>query len=352
MSKNPLQYLISFEGGAVALLATAFDKFSGIELSQRQLAFWAGFAKLCELPLSNSGPSVVKTEYDGADLIVVWDSWVILIEAKINDKFIRRGQLQKYYQKFRPQLGRDVILNSASSMAIVFLTPAFSQAAQQELDDLHVEDDRKLHLPWETVLSLLRNSFSTPQNEQQEEQTKFVSSLILQGVDRIEDLLKKDMTPGPMAVERTPERQRCRDFAKEVQNRVSSLWQEIHFNPVWSDKNVDEIYANFGGERAGNVYFDISSDSKIMQDDSGLSELHGKLYFKIAGRASPVYKNKFKSLNSQNLAAFFRENTVVVDSQALKVELTIEWSDSRPQLCERAAGLFSLCLIAFRSFME
>ena len=353
MSKNPLQHLISFEGGAVALLATALDKFNGTEPSESQLAFWAGFAEQCKLPLFNSGPSKVKLEYDGADLIMVWDSWAILLEAKIDDNSIRRGQLRAYYQKFRPQLGRDGFLHDASSMAIVFLTPSSSQAALQEFDDFDVDDngDQKQLLHWEEILSLLKDSFSTLQNEQQEEPTKFFSSLILQGADRIAELLQ-DVAPGPMAVEWNPERRRCRDFAKDVQERVRELWHELHFNPVWSDKNADEIYANFGGDRAGNLYFDVFPDSRIFEDGSEHSKLHGELFFKLAGRPSSDLKAEFNRLDKQNLEGLFRVDKVIIDIRAFKIKMPIELSGYRSRLCDQVAGLFCLCLIRFRSFME
>jgi hypothetical protein len=185
MNENPLRHLISFEGGAVALLATALDRHDNME-SKCQSAFWRGFAEKCNLPLSDSGPSKVTLEYDGADLIVIWDNWVILIEAKISDKSISRGQLQKYYQKFRPQLGRNEILQGLS-MVVVFLVPSPSLVVQQEFDGLEVNNiaDEKRLLYWENIVLLFKDSFSAAQVGQQDEQSKFLSSLILEGTDQI-----------------------------------------------------------------------------------------------------------------------------------------------------------------------
>jgi hypothetical protein len=209
MSENPLRHLISFEGGAVALLATALDRRRGAESTEGQLAFWTGFAAQCNLPLSSSGPSEVRLEYDGADLIVVWDSWAILIEAKITSASIRQGQLQNYYDRFRPLLGHDEVLRGASSMAVVFLTP--SEVGKDEFkNSLSVRTpDQKQLLHWEEVLSLLEHSFSATQREQQEEKTKFFSSLIVQGAMQIRELLKSGTTGATL----TPERRQCRDFA-------------------------------------------------------------------------------------------------------------------------------------------
>jgi hypothetical protein len=348
MNENPLRHLISFEGGAVALLATALDRYNAAEPSKNQLAFWANFAKQCELPLSNSGPSEVRLEYDGADLIVVWDSWLILIEAKISDKFIRHGQIQEYYQRFRPQLGRGGILDSASSMAVVFLTPSTSsQAAQLEFNKLIVGgDDRRLHLSWEMILPLLRNSFSMPQNEQIE----FFSSLILRGVDRIVELLK-DTTPGPMAVEWNPERRRCQDFAKDVQERVRQLWHGVHFNPIWSDKRADQICANFGSDHIGNLCLDVLPNSRIFEDNAEYSEFHGELVFKLAGRPSSDLKAKFNLVVKQNLKAFFRVKEIKIDFEGFTVRLPITLSENRSELCDQIAGLFCTCLIMFQPLM-
>jgi hypothetical protein len=352
MNENPLRYLILFEGGAVALLATALDRHDNTEPSKSQSAFWRGFAEQCNLPLSDSGPSKVALEYDGADLIVIWDNWAILVEAKIDDKSIRRGQLQKYYQKFRPQLGRNDLFHDASSMAIVFLTPSFSQAAKQEFDELDVSGgDQKQPLQWEEILSLLKGSFSTTQNEQREEQMKFLSSLILQGADQIAELLRKGVAPGPMAVEWNPDRRRCRDFAKDIQGRVRELWHEVHFNPVWSDTNADEITANFGSNPTGNLSFDIFPDSRIFEDDSEYSELHGKLFFKLAGRPSADLKTEFSRVVKQNLEALLRVKEIKIDLEAFKVSLPITQSQSRSELCDHIAGLFCTWLIVFRPLM-
>jgi hypothetical protein len=167
---------------------------------------------------------------------------------------------------------------------------------------------------------------------------------------QIRELLKSETTEAAW----TPERRQCRDFARMVQARVSELWgnKELHFNPVWSDKNVHQIYANFSGNRAGNVYFDVYSDSKILEDDSEPSKLHGELYFKLAGRAPLDLKASFQTLDKRKIGALFRVDTVDIDLHAFKVGLTIERSEYRSKLCEQIAGLFCLCLIAFRSFME
>ena len=118
MSENPLRHLISFEGGAVALLATALDRHGNTEPSKSQLAFWRGFAEQCGLPLSDSGPSLVEVEYDGADLLAPWDQWAILIEAKIASVSIRRGQLQNYYDRFHPLLGHDMASYTSSLLVV------------------------------------------------------------------------------------------------------------------------------------------------------------------------------------------------------------------------------------------
>ena len=172
MLENPLHYLISSEAGAVALLATALAKRDGAEPSKGQLAFWASFKELCDLPLSNTGPSRVEVEHNGADLLARWDKWAILIEAKTVSASIRRGQLQNYYDRFREELGREGILDDASFIAIVFLTP--SQVGESEFDKLSVSaNDQKRHLYWEQILSLLERSFFASQLGQQEEQTDF-----------------------------------------------------------------------------------------------------------------------------------------------------------------------------------
>lgn len=353
MVTNPLHFLVFMEGGAVAVLATALAKGGDAQPSRAQRDFWKSFAELCDLKLSNAGPTAVEVEYDGIDLLVVWDDWAILIEAKTSAASVRTGQLQTYYDRFRQRRGQGWIVGHASKMAVVFLTPP--GVGSQEFDSLSIDDprDTKRHVDWARVLARMESSFSSLQPDSQDDKETFLRSLILQGAHRIRELLAND-SPGPTAVTWTPERRRCREFAKQVQNRIIELWddRELHFNPIWSDRNGDELYANMGGARTGNVYFFVSSESKIQETDSEPSTLIGRLYFKLALRASNEHKHRFEQLIRQPLKGLFGAYNANVDRSTATVTSLIESSRPRSELCDEIASLFSLYLIVFRRLMN
>ncbi len=350
---NPLYFLVSLESGAVALLATALERHGDKGLLDSQMKFWSSFAELCKLPLSIIGPTDVKVEYDSTDLLVIWDDWAILIEAKMSSASVRSGQLQTYYDRLRPQLSKKGLLEKASSMAVIFLTPP--NVGNTEFEVLSIDDnDRKLHLDWTAVLSRIESSFSLSQDSSQGEQEAFLCSLMLLGVKRIRDMLS-DSDAGLKGVIQTDKRRRCRDFTKQVQQRVMALWDngDIHFNPIWSDAYGDQLYANFGGERAGNVYFVVSSDSTIQEDDSLPSTLVGELYFKLSLRATAGYKERFNAVVQQGLGAFFESDEVRIEKNTFTVKTPIKLSPQpRSELCDKIAGRFCLYLLAFQKLMK
>lgn len=185
---NPLDYFILLEGSVVALLATALAKQGSTQPSRSQLKFWDGFAQLCQLPLSSAGPQSVEVEKYRMDLLTVWDNWAIMIEVKMKKEHVREKQLQRYYDKLRTLLGTKGTLANASSIAVVFLTPA--NVGGEEFSSLSVDgNDKKQHLKWKEVLSLIGSSFSKPQASPLEEEEAFRHSLISFGVKRIGKLL-------------------------------------------------------------------------------------------------------------------------------------------------------------------
>jgi len=347
---NPLRHLVFLEGGAVALLATALAKHGYDQPFKSQVSFWQRFTDLCKLQLSNEGPATVEVEYDRADLLVIWDSWVIVIEAKMSSAFVRRGQLQTYYDRFRPRLGKAGMLANASSVAVIFLTPA--GVGNIEFESLSIDPtDKKIHLYWPDVLSSIESSYSSPQASEDQNE-RFLRSLVLHGASRIRQLLT-DTGPGPMGVMWTTERRRCRDFAKQVQSRIVDLCTDwnLHFNPIWSDLNGDEVSGNFGGDRAGNVYFVVHPDSTIQEDDSVPSKLMGRLYFKLALRAGAERKAQFESLYREPPSPTCVDYDVTVDYTTCTVTKAIELSQPRSQLCAEMSNLFRQYLSEFRNIM-
>ncbi len=181
--------MVFLEGGVIALLATALAKYGSDEPSTSQLKFWDGFAKLCELPLSNGGPRRVDIEKYRIDLLAVWDNWAIMIEAKMKKEHVRRNQLQRYYKGLRARLGTAKELAGVSSIAVIFLTP--SEVGEEEFSSLSTDsNDTKKHLYWEEVLSLIDSSFPLSQPSRSEEVESFRLFLISMGAQQIRQMLK------------------------------------------------------------------------------------------------------------------------------------------------------------------
>lgn len=188
---NPLRYMVFLEGGVVALLATALAKYGSDEPSTSQLQFWDGFAKLCELQLSSSGPRSVEIEKYRIDLLAVWDNWAIMLEAKMKREHVRRNQLRRYYKSLQARLRDTEELAGVSSIAVIFLTPP--DVGEEEYASLSVDDnDTKKHLYWEEVLSLIDSSFSMSQPSRSEEIESFRYSLISLGAGQVRWMLKHE----------------------------------------------------------------------------------------------------------------------------------------------------------------
>ena len=188
---DPLRYMVFLEGGVVALLATALARYGSDEPSTSQLQFWDGFAKLCELQLSSSGPRSVEIEKYRIDLLAVWDNWAIMLEAKMKREHVRRNQLQRYYKALQARLRDTEELAGVSSIAVIFLTPP--DVGEEEYPSLLLDDnDTKKHLYWEEVLSLIDSSFSMSQPSRSEEIESFRYSLISLGAGQVRRMLKHE----------------------------------------------------------------------------------------------------------------------------------------------------------------
>jgi len=185
---NLLRFFILLEGGVVALLATALAKHNSNEPTESQLRFWRGFAQLCGLPLSKTGPQKVEVEKYRVDLLATWDHWALLVEAKTKREHVKEHQLQTYYERLRSKLGKSDMLSETSSIAVVFLTP--TGVGEREFSSLTVGNtDKKVHLNWADVLSLIESSFDVFKTSTSDPTDAFVFTLMSLGSQRVRELL-------------------------------------------------------------------------------------------------------------------------------------------------------------------
>ncbi len=348
--ESPLQYLIADEGGATALLATAFDDSADPSASTIQSEFRRKILHHCGLQFNEPRPSKILLEYDQKDLIVVWDDVLLLFEVKITASSVRPGQLQPYYEQIRDRI-EDGTFRGINKVYFIFLTP--DNVGGNEFKSLNpVPPDEKKHIGWTTILKVIQQSLpydpsctkTTPPG---------LEWLLHHGCSRISTLLSGREKP---KVEVTDARARCREFIVRVRETVNSAWpgSDLHFAPKWSDKSIEQIFANLGGEKAGNVYLDLSPHSTYFSDPSQEHILEGKCYFKVANRFAKLKQHLFEGYASNNCALLLGIESgqkPTVDHHTLTVEVPISWRGSEEELVTRSSALFLRMLSTFRHLM-
>ncbi len=352
--ENILRYLVSGEGGVTALLATVLDPSPVPDVKAMQPTFWKKFAVLVGEKLSQTGPNQVLVEYESIDLLAMWDEWAMVVESKVQSGSVRRGQLQGYYDRLRMRLGKDSQLEGANRLMMVFVTPR--KVGLEEFMSLKVRgEDRKCMVSWEDVLGAVEESFVRRGDQEASSPASFFVELVGQGVDRARAIIERE-PERKAGVEWTPERARHRQFVIAVQERVQKLWDddELHFNPQWSQKDVDIVYANFGGAKSGNVYFNLYDESSVQE--SGAAQLCGQLQFKVAAKARSRLSGAFGDLSKEKLAVLLalpsaENERFVVEEKECSAALDINRSGQRDELEKEIAALFCRFLSVFRELM-
>lgn len=344
-----LRYLISYEWSASAFLAMVLDRGSD-SCRAWQESFRKRFADLCKIELSPAGPHSIALEEYGFDVLALWDEWAVVIEAKITAGALRAGQLQANYEKACDLLKRKHF-KSASRILMVFVTP--KDIGGEEFQRLKVDGNAKAHhLHWEDLVHYLKENVpSLPLDD-----ASFFCGLVARVAPRLLALLEEKRQYG--LIQWTPERRECQKFTHEVQDFVRERFRhpELRFNPRWSGREFDEVSANFGGERAGNVYFRVYSNAVISYDEHGEAVLKGCLFFKVTQKGRRSKSAVFLELVKSEFATRLRLpdtdwGDLHTDEQQLQVSWKIDRTGMRADLVHAVASAFCSFLETFRPIM-
>jgi hypothetical protein len=340
MNVDALRFLIQFEGGATALLATALARPSAGDPLPYHLAIWDALSKQLGLPLSTAGPTETRIEDGNLDLVLLWDDWCIVFEVKVRSGSVREGQLQEYYDLLRS--GPDVWASrypTASQLCLVFVTP--SKVGVREFESLAVAGlDRKRHLAWEDLLKAIGAALDSSNDPSR---PIFFENLLRSGVVRISRLLQEFKSRATIEVT-DAERLARRRFALDVQAAVivrQPEWAPL-FRPLWTAPSVEEAYLSLDLTRRANVYFTVFSESLIVPDEQGASTAQVRFWFKFAGKHRSAGRAAFLALDrpailselglSPELAA-----SVVFDDEKLSITLRTSMLGLRSELLARCA---------------